>query len=195
MKYKKIVFISLAVLIAIGIGALLFFCFSNGLKTEKAERTDASETSSLPGVHTASNRNQNQFILRQVKSDDKTVTIQLSVDGKVSLCRYNMILQYDPACLQLKDYNADLSAYAPVVNPEKNADGTIASTKNDGAMNLVWANAKNLTKPGDIMTVVFEKKEAFTDSTSVFLDVKEVGTFENNIVKNTDYNTEGLLLK
>ena len=193
-KQKKVFWIVLVALMVVGIGILLFFYFTGEEKAEMSIAKSASE-SSLPSAHTANNRNLNRFILRQVSSDDKTVTAQLSVGGKVSLCRYNMALQFDSTCLRLKDYDADLSAYAPVVNPEKNEDGTIGPMDNNGTINLVWAHTDNLTKPGDIITVVFEKTEAFADSTSLFLNVKEIGTFRNNMVEDTDYNAEGLFLK
>ena len=86
-----------------------------------------------------------------------TVTVTLSLKGKVSLCRYSMVLNYDDSVLQLVTYDAELSIYLPTVNPEKDEYGAIINSGlSNGTINLEWAQSSNKTKVADIIELEFK---------------------------------------
>ena len=142
--------------------------------------------------HISDDPNVNVFSLAVTEDSDDEVTVQLSLSGDVSLCRYSLTIQFDSNALDLLSYDEDLSVFSPVVYPGKNADGTAAQIPENGIINLEWANAGNVEKEGEIINITFEKNSSFSESTRVCLNVKDVNIFTDGIVSETDYNSKGV---
>lgn len=178
---KKTIIAILVVFAVVIIGVFPFVMNSSKEKAKKNSDIDNTDV--------------NVFTLEQISSDNDTVTVQLSLNGKVSICRYSATVVFDSNCLELIDYDEELSAYSPVVYPGKDDKGKITNVPESGIVNLEWASAKNLTKEGQIINLVFNKTEKFTDSTTIRLKIKGVNTFTDDIVVETEYGSNELVVK
>lgn len=85
-----------------------------------------------------------------------TVTVTLSLKGKVALCAMNISLVYGSS-LELVDYDNDLSSISPTTNPEK-VGGHITGGVT-GIMYMTWAATDNKTKKSDIIEITFKIPE------------------------------------
>ena len=100
----------------------------------------------LKGENKLNNNAQNCFLLKSVLSEDaKSITIALSLDGKVNLSGFDMILKYNKEHFKLIDLDDafDLQIYS-------------GTNENDGVVSFNYAGIKNITQSKDILTATFE---------------------------------------
>lgn len=120
------------------------------------------------------------------EAEDGSVIVTLSLKGTVSLCRFFATLKYDPEVLKLTGYDAELSLYAPVVNPEKDDDGNIVGDPN-GVINLSWATSSNKTRKADIIELYFDVVDATKAAAAVDVVVNGIKQISNSEQVDVEY--------
>ena len=118
---------------------------------------------------------------------DDIITVTLSLKGNVSLCRYFLTLHYDNTVLELVDYDAELSLYAPTTNPEKDDEGNIIGNAN-GVINVTWAASSNKTKKADIIELQFRIVKAADNGAKIDIEVHAVQKISGTEQVDADYS-------
>lgn len=200
---KKFLVFTLMAVVAVAVVVLLTLCLTKqGNSNDNAKSTNDNTASSennssiyhAPEDHYSKNENANVFGFQRVESTDDTVTVQLSLSGEISLCRYSLSIKFDNNALELIDYDAELGVYSPVVYPGKNDDGSIIAIPEAGIINLEWASANNVSKEGDIILLTFTKNRSAVGSTSINLFVKGVNAINDDVVSDVEYNSRSIAI-
>lgn len=123
----------------------------------------------------------------------QTVKVTLSLEGNVSLCAFSLSLDYDAQKLKLVNYNNELSAYSPMVNPEKDANGKI-SADNGGKINLAYAASTNKTLSASIIELEFEVLDSNAEAAGISVTINSVKSIDGATQKIADATTTNSLI-
>ena len=100
-----------------------------------------------------------------------TVTLLVSVDGKVKTCGFDITIYYDNAILELVSYDSDLDLDV-VVNTEYLDNGVL----------LNFSAATEKTKSREIIALTFRIKDTTADATSVYVEKTSVKEMDGSTI-------------
>ena len=182
MNKTKLVFASVA------ISVIIVTVIAFGLITQHNHSKSASELKEAQNLEITEKEETNVFFLNSESAMiGDEITITLSLTGNVSICRYSTIIEYDNAVLELVDYDAELSAFSPIVNPEKDDKGNIIGESN-GFIGLEWAHATNINKADKIIEMRFKVRDIAVAKTKIEVKVKGVSMLSDSMVVDAGYS-------
>ena len=125
--------------------------FSSGgsVQTSTSTTLDVSEetyTLVLEEIKKVNDKEDNCFNMDAVLSEDgRQIMVSLSLDGKVDLSGFDMVLQYNPKHFKLKNLDdaLDLQVYS-------------THNENLGVVTFNYVGIRNITEPKEILTVTFD---------------------------------------
>ena len=125
------------------------FSSGGGRSTSSSAETNNNVTAAkitLKGETAVNSNAQNRFLLKGILSEDaKAVSLTLSLDGKVDLSGFDMMLKYNKEHFRLVELDDafDLQIYS-------------GSDENNGIISFNYVGIKNINQPKNILTAQFE---------------------------------------
>lgn len=112
-----------------------------------------------------------------------TVTLLVSIDGKVKTCGFDITIYYDNAILELVTYDSDLDLDV-VVNTEYLENGVL----------LNFSAATEKTKSREIIELTFRIKDTTAGATSVYVEMTSIKEMDGStIIDSTCEFVEGVV--
>jgi len=131
--------------------------------------TNVSKNESVVAVYDDS---RNVFTIESTSgSVGDTVTLLVSVDGKVKTCGFDMTIYYDNAVLELMTYDSDLDL-----------DVVVNTAYLDNGVLLNFSAATEKTKSREIIALTFRIKDTAATATSVTIEMTSVKEMDGTTI-------------